>query len=309
MEERNVLSAEEVDAILKAAQQAGDEASANEGEAPEGENQSVVNTHAMNVIYDTFCTELENKFTVLLRKKVSVKSKPATIVKVEECLKQVNERDLYSAYKLHPSESYGLVAIEYPMLDQSINLLYGGKMQAKIGEENWCGKIGVITGEKVSRLVLTCLADACKEYGKVDYDHYKTNRVISNVNNMEDGDMVYYSDFMLSFEDFEGKISVYLSEHFFNNLIPASTGKNGHVERDFWRTAIKSEVMDSYVSIGINMMDARLKVGEFMDLKEGDVIPIGDPTLVYVCLNNLRLYRGVAGQSNGNVVVKIVSQI
>lgn len=309
MEERNVLSPEEVDAILKAAQQAGDEA-AGDAAATEGDGDaSTINTHALNVIYDTFCTELENKFTVLLRKKVTVKSNSPTLVAVSECIKQLHERDIHSGYKLHPSETHGLVSIEYPMLDQSINLLYGGKMQETIGEENWCGKIGLITGEKISRLVMGCFSDACKEYGKIEYDHYKTNRVISNVNNMEDADKVYFSDINLSFEEFTGKISLFINDVFFTNLIPATTGRNGHQERDFWRTAIKSEVMDSYVTVGMHIQDVRLKVKDFLALKEGDVLPITDPTLVFVCLNELKIYRGVAGQSNGKVVVKVVSQI
>ncbi|HEU5282083.1 MAG TPA: FliM/FliN family flagellar motor switch protein [Gammaproteobacteria bacterium] len=309
MEERNVLSPEEVDAILKAAQQAGDDAAGDAAAETEGDGSNSINTHALSVIYDTFCTELENKFTVLLRKKVTVKAKPPTVVVVGECIKQLHERDIHSGFKLHPSESHALVSIEYPMLDQSINLLYGGKMQEKIGEENWCGKIGLITSEKISRLVISCFSDACKEYGKIEYDHYKTNRVISNVNNMEDVDNVYFSDINLSFEEFTGKISLYVSEFFFANLIPATTGRNGHQERDFWRKAIKSEVMDSYVTVGTNIQDVKVKMKDFLALKEGDVLPISDPTLVFVCLNNLRIYRGVAGQSNGKMVVKVVSQI
>lgn len=312
MEERNVLSPEEVEAILQAAQKSGEVADeeANAAPAADGDaNASVINTHALNVIFDTFCTELENKFTVLIRKKVTVKPNPFTVAKVSECLKQASERDVYSAFKIHPSESYSIISIDYPFLDQSINLLYGGKMQETIGEENWCGKIGIITGEKISRVILGCLADASKEYGKVEYEHYKTNRIISNVNNMQEDDEVYHATFTLVFEDFEAKFTIFVNKVFFESLIPASTAKNLHQERDFWRTAIKAEMMDSYVSVSMNLNDVNIKVKEFMDLKEGDVIPISNPTLVYICLNQLKLYRAVAGQSNGNMVVKIVSQI
>jgi flagellar motor switch protein FliM len=126
---------------------------------------------------------------------------------------------------------------------------------------------------------------------------------------MQASDQVYCTDFTISFEEFESKISLYISEYFFAHLIPTVTGKNMHKEKDFWRTAIKSEVMDSFVTVRTNMKDVPMKVKDFMNLKEGDVIPIADPTLVYVCLNDLKLYRGVAGQSNGKVVVKVVSQI
>ena len=310
MEERNVLSPEEVEAILQAAQKSGEVANEEAAAAPVAdENGSLINTHSLNVIFDTFCTELENKFTVLLRKKVTVKSNPFAVAKVSECLKQASERDVYSAFKMHPSECYSIISVEYPFLDQSINLLYGGKMQEKIGEENWCGKIGIITGEKISRVILGCLADASKEYGKVEYEHYKTNRIISNVNNMQEEDEVYFATFSLVFEEFEAKFTIHVNKLLFETLIPNSVGKNQHQDKDFWRSAIKAEMMDSYVTVSMNLNDVNVKVKEFMELKEGDVIPISNPTLVYVCLNHLKLYRAVAGQSNGNMVVKVVSQI
>ena len=82
-----------------------------------------------------------------------------------------------------------------------------------------------------------------------------------------------------------------------------------HREKDFWRTAIKTQVVDSIVNVSVSLPDVTLKVSELMALKAGDIIPISDPTLVYVCLNNLKLFRAKAGQSNAKRVAKIVAQI
>ena len=73
--------------------------------------------------------------------------------------------------------------------------------------------------------------------------------------------------------------------------------------------AIKTQVVDSIVNISISLPDVSMKANDFLNLKEGDLIPIGDPTMVYVCLNNYKLFRAVAGQSNSNLVVKITEQI
>ncbi len=73
------------------------------------------------------------------------------------------------------------------------------------------------------------------------------------------------------------------------------TGSGKHKEKDFWRSAIKSEVMDSYVTVTYKHGGFEDNLKDFMALKEGDELEIGDPTVVYVCMNDLKVYRALAG--------------
>lgn len=306
MEERNVLSSEEVEAILKASQSAGDEATMA---SHEDTAVSSINTHALGHIIATVCDELEKKLTVLLRKKAAVKSKPAVTSKMEECVKQANDRDTYSSYKLLPYASDCLISMEFTFIDQAINLLYGGKTIVGSDEIVSCGKIGGIAAEKIGSIVIESFAHAAKTHGEIQFEHHKTGQAINHVNHVQDNETVYVIEFSAAFEEIETKLCLYLTEEFLIKLLPVRTTTYHHQEKDFWRTAIKSEVIDSYVTITTTINDTQLKVKDFMNLKEGDLIPISDPTLVYVCLNNLKLFKAVAGQSNSKIVVKVVSQV
>ncbi len=305
MEERNILSSEEVDAIIKSAQTA----SALDIESQEAVSTSSINTNALNNIIENTRAEIENKLTVLLRKKIIVKNNPFELTNVKAIVEQATENNVYTSFKLHPSGSSTLVCADNNLLDVALNLLYGGKLQAQGDAPTKIGKIGVISAEKISGVILECLAVGCKEYDIISHEMYKASLSISNVNNLPEEEPIYKIDFIVMFDERETKISLNLTEEFLIKMIPFRAGKGAHREKDFWRTAIKSEVIDSYVTVNSTMADQKINLKDFMALKEGDEIEIGDPTVVYVCLNNLKLFRALACQSNDKIVVKIVSQV
>lgn len=306
MEEQNILSREEVDALIKSAQAASVLAADTE-ESPEGLSSNI-NTNALEQITEQIRQGIETKLTVLMRKKIIVKVKPAEVTNLAECIKSANESHAYTSMKIMPYHSAAMVVTEHLFLDASLNLLYGGKIKTKDNAPAKLGKIGLITAEKISLLIMECVADAVKEYAVVTSEVYKNSHNIQNVINLPD-EPIYVVNFTVLFDDTETGLTIFLSEEFLIKLIPLKTGKGKHKERDFWRTAIKGEVLDSFVVINTTMTDNKISLKDFMQLKEGYEIPIDDPTVVFVCLNELKLFRALAGQSNSKLVVKIVSQV
>lgn len=306
MEDRTVLSAEEVDALIKAA--AASDHGAEEFDSQESDTSSI-NTSALNVIIENTRAAIENRLTVLLRKKIAVTIKPAVTTNFIECAKNSAPNVIYSAFKLMPYDSLTLVACDHGFIDAAINLLYGGKIQTTAPEAAPLGKIGLITAENLSLIMLESLLTACRGRVELTPIHHKTAMTLNNMISETDTDDVYANEITIMIEEVEARLTLYLTEEFLIKLLPVKTGSGKHKERDFWRTAIKSEVVDSYVTINTTISDVRIKVKDFMSLKVGDEIPISDPTLVYVCLNNLKLFKGLAGQSNSKIVAKIVGQV
>lgn len=308
MEEHNVLSPDEVDAIIKAAQATGSEVDGAASDE-QGENAGNINTHALANIIENLRNEIETKLTVLLRKKITVKLATPTLTKIQDRLKETAEGAVGSSFKIDPYDSPALIYSEHKFLDNIINLLYGGKLQAEESQQAPLGKIGLITAEKMHDMLVECVAEAGKEYGALAFKSYKTAANLVTINNIPDDESIYYADIKIVIEDSESSVGLYLTEELLIKLIPVKTGKGRHREKDFWRTAIKSEVVDSYVTVTTCISDVQIKLKDFVQLKEGDELQINDPTLVYICLNNLKLYRGLAGQSNSKMVAKIVGQI
>jgi flagellar motor switch protein FliM len=305
MEERNILSREEVDAIIKSAHSAEAIESSEEADAAQGH----INTNALQNIIEIVRADIENKLTVLLRKKIIVKSNPASQMNFEDFSKLIAENVVNSSFKISPVESPAIISTHERLIDLLINLLYGGKIDKQQDAKPVLGKIGLITAEKINLIMMECMISGCKEYGAFNVEEYKTSTNFNVVNNITAEEIIYSVEFIVQIEEVEATTRISLTEEFLIKLIPVKTGAGKHKEKDFWRSAIKSEVMDSYVTVTTNMADLKLSLKDFMALKEGDELQIGDPTVVYVCMNDLKVYRALAGQSNSKLVVKIVGQV
>lgn len=305
MEERTILSSEEVDAIIKSAQ-----ASSALEDLPENNTPSSnINTNALNTIIESVRTEIENKLTAILKKKIVVKAQPFNLTSVANLFAESSEKNVYTSFKLSPCGSPVITTVDSSLLDVCLNVLYGGTSQAKSDAETYVGKVGLISGEKIGKLIVDCLVVGCAEYMDLHHELYKSAVVLANASNIDAEEPVYSVEFVMNVDEKEVKCSLHMTEEFLIKMIPVKAGKGTHREKDFWRTAIKSEVTDSYVTVNSTMTDVRISVGEMMKLKNGDEIEIGDPTVVFVCLNSLKLFRAVACQSNDKVVVKIISQV
>ncbi|MDR3476580.1 MAG: FliM/FliN family flagellar motor switch protein [Gammaproteobacteria bacterium] len=311
-DEPQVLSSEEVDAILKVTQDKGNDLSKTLGNSSdEGASaaNSVVNSPALKNIAELTAIECEKHIITFLRKKMLTKFKSIALTKLETTVTASDEKCVYSVYRTAPNEHYGMFSIELKFLHQIINLLYGGKFDASEPTMDQPGKIGTMVAEKIASLCLSGLNQACQDYALTTCEIIKTSVLPNLTSSLVMEDQVYLLELGVTFEDFETTLRFMIAEDFLNELILSKKDETKHREKDFWRSAIQSQVVDSVVTVSITLPDTTMKVNDFMALREGDVIPISDPTLAYVCLNNLKLFRAKAGQSNNKRVVKILKQI
>lgn len=306
-----VLSSEEVDEILKVTKEKDQDLSTLVGNN-ENSEQGKHYTYALTNINDLTSTDCEKNLSAFLRKKIVVQPKTSNSLLLSEYLKNDTDKKVYTVFRIMPQDRYGIIAIDLNLIHQSINLLYGGKVNKDDPLIGNSGKVGIITAEKIAQLCVLSLANACQEYGTITCETLKTSTTLNLASNtaLTAEDQVYLIELAVIFEEIEMTIKMIIAEDFLADFIPTKTqGNNKHREKDFWRTAIKSQVVDSAVTVNVTLPDVSMKVKDFMELKEGDLIPITDPTLVYICLNNLKLFRATAGQANSKMVAKIVSQI
>ena len=72
--------------------------------------------------------------------------------------------------------------------------------------------------------------------------------------------------------------------------------------------AIENQVVDSNITIIASLPEINFKAKDLMSLKNGDLIPIGDPTLVDVYLNDVKLFCANAAQANSKRIIKILGE-
>jgi flagellar motor switch protein FliM len=309
MSELKVLSKEEVDALLNLTQESGDLSTLGENHEEWVEHDCSVNQKALSNIKELTIAECEKNFVSFLRKKITVKPKSSRIGKISECLEGKMEKHVYSIFKILPNEHYGMAVVDLTLLHHSINLLYGGQFTPGEPIIESPGKIGVLIAEKICEVGLSGFAQACGEYGQISFEMVKTILQPSLTSKISLDDDVYLIEMNVLFGETESSFSIMVTKTFISDYLPAKPASIKHVDSNFWRSAIENQVVDSHVMVHVTLPDLSVKVNDIVNFKSGDVIPIEDPGLVYICLNNLKLFRATAGQANSKRVVKVLSEV
>ena len=73
---------------------------------------------------------------------------------------------------------------------------------------------------------------------------------------------------------------------------------------DRFAELLREEVLDAEVDVSSLLLEARLSLGDFLHLRPGDVIPVQLPELATVYAEDVPVFRGRYGQSNGRNAVR-----
>ncbi len=302
-----VLSTEEVDAIMKAAEPAEHDLGSLISSAREQGNRYC---SALNHIYEQTRAESERNFSDFFRKKIITRLNNSNLITLSVALSQTDKPLFFHVFRILPQDRYGVFVLDSNFVYQTINLLYGGKINPQETLPENPGKIGLMVAEKLCALALQSFENACTDLGKIQCSILKTSlkpQFPVNVG-INGNDEVFQFEFGITMDDLETSMRFLVAESFFSLLIPEKTDLVKDTEKSVWHTAIQSQVSDSTVSVQASLPEINMRAKDFMALKPGDIIPITDPTAITVCVNSLKLFRAIAGQANGKRVIKILGQ-
>lgn len=311
MDESKILSPEEVDALLKAAQEKENDLTKLINNVNRyKDNEYSINYKAMAHIVELTWSECEKTFSSFIRKKVHVKLKDSQFGKLTDCLENKKEKHVYSIFHLKPTNDYCLVVIGLPFLHQMINALYGGGVNSKEEIIESPGSIGVIIAEKICELALDGFCQATREYGNLSFDKIKTIIQPNLISKFSMEDDMYSLSYNTIITDIESELTFMFPVEFLNKFLPLSNlGNEEDIKHNrVWRDAIKTQVIDSNITLFAVLPEITVHAKDLLALKNGDLIPITDPTLVDVFLNDARLFAATAGQINSNRTIKILSE-
>ena len=124
----SVLSNEEVEALLKVSQDKFEDLDKIIGTIDSPIEKIKQNSQVISSINDLTRLELEKSLSYFYRNKIFVKITSANISKASECFNNEEHNNIYIAFRLMPHECYGIFNINNFFIHQTINVLYGGKI-------------------------------------------------------------------------------------------------------------------------------------------------------------------------------------
>jgi flagellar motor switch protein FliM len=72
-----------------------------------------------------------------------------------------------------------------------------------------------------------------------------------------------------------------------------------------WSQILRNELEDSEVDVTASLGTARVTLGQLLDMRPGDVLPIEFDGRATVVADNVALFRGELGQQRGKQVVRV----
>jgi len=309
MGDEKILSKEEVDALVTASNENGAQENNTWG------NTTIDRSKVLTNITGLMIAECEKTLSSFLRKKLSLTEKVSESKKISEYLEAKTEKHVYTLFELMPNECYGMIVLDLPLLHQAISLLYGGQyLKGEPIIEN-PGKIGLVVAEKIGQIIMDGFTQGLKEYGQTDSHVVKTMTQPNLSSKLSVDDQVHIVEMNLVIGETESTVTLMAVEEFFNQFFTVNVGKlatalpEKAIDAHDWRSVIEAQVADTCVTVQAILPNVSIKLSELMTLKKGALIPIGDPTIVYLSLNDLKLFRATAGQANSKRVAKILGEV
>lgn len=88
-------------------------------------------------------------------------------------------------------------------------------------------------------------------------------------------------------------------------LLDAGVQSDRAERDDRWTLSLREEIKAAEVELSCTLAETTLRLGELLNLKEGDIIPINYPEHITVTAEEVPVFRGIYGVHKGSKAVKV----
>lgn len=260
-------------------------------------------------ILENFVVLFQRSVSNFLGKKMAFQFENIQLVTPNEL--QIEEKGfILSSIRFVPHQQLGLVFFDYAFIHSVIDILFGAGSVKSEAIIQSLGKSGVAIAKKVAELAVNALQSAISEYDTIQISLLKTTEQQGLILNQPLPNQFYSCRFHAELNDQRGLFQMAIPGDFFDDMMAEETVMP--IENKAPSTVnntLKKDIIDSTITVVASLQDITLKITDIMNLKAGDLIPIFDPTLVYLSHNQKNFFKGSVGQSNALRVVTIVDAI
>jgi flagellar motor switch protein FliM len=314
----DILSQDEVDALLGGVDDGAIDTSAEESEF-DGEarpfdfnNQERIvrgRLPTLEMINDRFSRYFRVSFFNMLRKSPEISVNGIEMIKFSEYIHTLFVPTSLSMIKMAPLRGTGLIMLDPKLVFILVDNFFGGdgSIHAKIeGRDFTSTELRVI--EKVVQM---CFADLVKAWAPVmsveySYHNHEVNPHMANI--VSPSEVVVVSNFHVDLDGGGGDLHVVYP---YSMIEPIRTVLDAGVQSDYgdlddrWSILLKEELMHARINMQGLFIEKQLQVSDLINFKAGDIIPIDMPEQVVLLAEDMPIIRGQYGEHQGNTAVKV----
>jgi len=314
----DILSQDEVDALLGGVDEGAIDTSAEDGEY-DGEARSfdfnnqerIVRGRlpTLEMINERFARYFRISFFNMLRKSPEISVNGIEMVKFNEYIQTLFVPTSLSMIKMAPLRGTGLIMLDPKLVFILVDNFFGGDgtIHAKIeGREFTSTELRVI--EKVVHI---CFEDLVKAWEPVmavnfNYHNHEVNPHMATI--VSPTEVVVVSNFHVELDGGGGDIHVVYP---YSMIEPIRTLLDTGVQSDHgdiderWAILLKEELMHAKINMQALFVEKQLPVSDLINFKVGDIIPFDLPEQVMILAEDMPIIRGQYGEHQGNAAVKV----
>jgi len=314
----DILSQDEVDALLGGVDDGAIDTSAEDGEY-DGEarpfdfnNQERIvrgRLPTLEMINERFARYFRIRFFNMLRKSPEISVNGIEMVKFNEYIQTLFVPTSLSMIKMAPLRGTGLIMLDPKLVFVLVDNFFGsdGSIHAKIeGREFTSTELRVI--EKVVQICFEDLVKAWEPVMSVNFNYHNHEVNPSMATIVSPTEVIVVSNFHVELDGGGGDIHIVYP---YSMIEPIRTLLDAGVQSDHgdiderWAILRKEELMHARINMQALFVEKEIPVSELINFKAGDIIPFDLPEQVMILAEDMPIIRGQYGEHQGNAAVKV----
>ncbi len=319
-----ILSQDEVDALLKGVQSGDVETETEKGKEPSGVRPYDLTSQdqivrgkmpGLELVNERFVRTFRNSISNLIMKFVDVNVKNVKFIKFEELMKTIPFPSSINIFKLEPLKGYALFVIEAPLLFALVELFFGGsKAQYVKSEGRSFTSIEQRVNQKIVAIALNDMSLSWSGILPIKPEHISLEMNPQFVKIVTPNEIIIKIEIQLEIDDFKGNlffcIPYSMVEPVKEKLYSGIQSEKYEIDQR-WVNTVKEIIMDTYVEVIAEIGRAEITFGDLLNLEIGSVINLGKHISEEfpIKVEGILKYYGLPGYSRGNQAIKITKVI
>jgi flagellar motor switch protein FliM len=322
MSTADLLSQDEIDALLHGVDDGDIETETDEGDLEPGgvrlydftSQEKIVRGRmpTLEMINERLARYFRISLFNFLRRSAEISISGIQVQKFSEYIQSLFVPTNLNIVRFAPLRGRALIVMEPRLVFTAVDNFFGGGGHFYNKVE---GREFTPTEMRVIRLIIDLLFRDLKEAWKpvmdleFEYMNSEVNPQFANI--ISPGEIVIISTIHVELEGGGGDINIampYAMIEPIRDLLDAVISDRGEVD-GAWQENLRKEVLRSEVEIRSTLMEKTLYLRDVIKLQKGDVIPIEMPETVIIKAEGLTVFKGKIGISDGNYAVQIAEKL
>lgn len=267
----------------------------------------------LEMINERFARHFRIGLFNMLRRSPDLSIKGMEMVKFSEYVQSLYVPSNLNLVRIKPLRGTALVVFEPTLVFAIVDNFFGGdgRFPTKIeGREFTPTEMRVI--QLLLRQAFLDLQEAWSPVMKLEYEYLNSEINPHFANIVSPSEIVVVTRFHVELEGGGGDVHITLPYSMIEpirEVLDAGVQSDRAVKDERWIKALQEQIQDAEVEISSVLAQPRLSLRDLVQLKAGDVIPIHLPNQLDLCVENVPIYRGTFGTSNGQNAFKVTEII